>query len=450
MPEQDKQDGPKRRLDRADFLRTAGAVTAGVAAASALGAPTALADRMGRPLRKTTIRFIGLFFLDAEVAAAHQFVNAFNKQSNTVQVEYVQGSWGTISNQMTVAFSSGDVPDVFHYYDAGLVPWGQNGLLSDLRSLVPASIWNDVNAGTLSALTSPKGDRIGLPFETETPVIYYNVDIFKKAGIPPATLAQPWTWDKLKAVGKQLSNPAQGQFGITANWSASEILFKNGLAWQAGATPIHYSGGNYSINVSDAGDQATLAFVQSLFQQQISDIKTLSVDPLATFQKGKTAMAIRGAWARSSLPTPGGKNVNWAVMPFTKGKVVNLGSGAAQTLSIPTSSKNKDAAAEFLAFWGKPANIAAICKASDQIPPSKQAVTLLKSQTKNAPDWLIALAEAADLHGQPYCPGWLDMITKVWNPAMDSLLQGKSSLADFTSTVNSKGTDFVQTAAGNN
>ena len=33
--------------------------------------------------------------------------------------------------------SSGDVPDLFQYYDAGLVPWAANGLLADLEKLLP-------------------------------------------------------------------------------------------------------------------------------------------------------------------------------------------------------------------------------------------------------------------------------------------------------------------------
>ncbi len=49
-------------------------------------------------------------------------------------------------------------------------------------------------------------------------------------------------------------------------------------------------------------------------------------------------------------------------MPFVAGPKANLGTGAAQTLSIPSIAKNKEAAAEFLTWWGQPANVAKISR----------------------------------------------------------------------------------------
>ena len=53
---------------------------------------------------------------------------------------------------------------------------------------------------------------------------------------------------------KNLNNPKNGVWGNKAELVIFEgYLFKNGLAWEAGANPIKYSGGNYSINVNDPG-----------------------------------------------------------------------------------------------------------------------------------------------------------------------------------------------------
>ena len=230
---------------RGQFLRTAGALAAGVGGSLALGVSGAMAERLGHPLtKKTTIRYVGLYWLDTEIKMNHQLVDQFNRQSKSVQVQYVQSNWASIANQMTVAFSSGDVPDVFQFYDAGLVPWGQNGLLSDLRRIVPHGAWTGVNPGTLSALTSHRGDVIGLPFETETPLIFYNVDMLKRAGVQPATINRPWTWTQLRDNAKRLSQPSKGVYGLVAAWTSSQLFFKSGLGWQAGANPIHYNKGS--------------------------------------------------------------------------------------------------------------------------------------------------------------------------------------------------------------
>ncbi|HZS91630.1 MAG TPA: sugar ABC transporter substrate-binding protein [Chloroflexota bacterium] len=436
---------------RATFLRTAAGV-AGTAGALSLGVPGAMADKVGRPLRKTAVKYVGLYWLGSEIKKNLDLVAQFNKQSTLVKVQYVQSSWSAIANQMTVAFSSGDVPDIFQYYDAGLVPWGQNGLVADLRPLLPKDAWADVNPGTLSALTSPHGSLIGYPYETETPLIYYNVDLFQKAGIQPATIDKPWTWDQLLAAAKRVSQPSKGIYGLISNWGSSQTLFKNGIAWQAGATPIHYKTGNYSIDAGDPGDRAAVNFLASFFKAKAADIGTLGADWQGPFLKGKAAMLLIGAWWRSIAPqTPAdrAKTVNWAAMPMTKGKVANLGSGAAQTLSIPTASKNKEAAAEFIAWWGRPENVAAMCLASDQIPPNKRAREIVKNTAGASNYWDMALGEAALLKGQPYCPGWLAMLGKIWDPAMFDVFRGKLTIDQFVAKVNPAGTDLVQTAAGN-
>lgn len=453
MAEQDHLNAVSIEPSRKRFLQTSAGMAAGAAGALILGKRGAMAERVGTPSRAVSVKYMGLYWLDPEIKKNRQLVDAFNKQSKTVKIEYVQSSWSAIANQMTVAFSSGSVPDVFQYYDAGLVPWGQNGLVADLRPLLPKSAWSSVNPGTLSALTSPRGSLIGYPYETEVPLIYYNVDLFRQAGIQPATAGNPWTWDQLAAAAQKLSQPSRGVYGVVAAWASSQLLYKSGLGWQAGSAPIHYSSGNYKIDAGDAGTRAAISFVATLFKNKAADIGTLGADPAATFLKGKTGMLILGAWERSILPkTPpaaGAKTVNWAAMPMVKGKVDNFGSGAAQTLSIPMSSKNKEAAAEFIAWWGRPENVAAICGSSDQIPPNRQAVSLLQHTTGTSDYWNIALAEARSLRGQPYCPGFLAMLGKNWDPAMFDVFRGKLTVDQFVTKVNGPATDYVQTAAGN-
>ncbi len=413
----------------------------------ALGKAAGLRMRSGAS--KTQLTLMGLFFIPSELAAARQIINEFNAQSKTIHVQYVQSSWGAIGSKMTAAFSSGDVPDLFQYYDAGLVPWAANGLLADLKKLMPASTWTEVVPGTLSVLTTASGGVSGLPFETETPLIYYRTDLLAKAGITPATPTTRWTWDQLRSYAQKLNDPKNGVFGINANWSSSELLFKNGLAWEAGANPIKHSGGNYSIDVNDPGTKTAIEYVRSLFANGTADPTSFDIDNVAYFAAGHCAMLIRGAWARSSIPSDkGGSTLKWAAMPFVRGAKANLGTGAAQTLSIPSIAKNREAAAEFLTWWGKPANVAKICEASGQVPPNKAAVASLKSSVGATDYWNFALSESPDLQGQPFSPGWLPMLGTVWDPAMFDYYKGKSTYAQFASKVNSAGTQAVQLAAG--
>ncbi|WDZ83784.1 ABC transporter substrate-binding protein [Micromonospora cathayae] len=430
----------RRHLLRAGAL---GAAAVGLAACGNSGS-----DGTTTSSGKTRVRLMGLFFLQDELAAARQIIDAFNAQSTTIEVQYVQQSWGTIDSKMTVAFSSGDVPELFHYYDAGLIPWGENGLLTDLKTLLPEDSWKNIIPGTLSSLTSPTKGVLGMPFETETPLIYYNTELFTANGIQPATLDNRWTWDQLRDTAARLSKPGDGMYGLSANWQAGEILFKNGLAWQAGAAPIKKDGDTFTIDANDPGTRASIDYLTDLFSRKIADPKGVDGDVVANFMTGSAAMLIRGAWARTQIPTVKGAKVKWAAMPFVKGPQANLGSGAAQTLSIPAAAKNKEAAAEFLRWWSKPENIAKINQAAGQLPPDTAALDVLRSSTNGKDYWDAAIAETAELQGQPYCPGWVPMLGKVWNPAMFAVLKGTSTYDRFAQVVNKDGTAAVRAAAG--
>ena len=400
---------------------------------------------------KTTVSFLPVFWLPNEIKEAQNMVHDFNAQSSDIHVQYLQSSWDYMDTQMTVSLTSGDVPDVFQYYDAGLVAWGQQGLLSDIKKLLPASVVSSVNPATLSGITSPKGEVFGMPFESETPLIYYNVQMLKDAGIEPATLDKRWTWDQLRENAARLTKRDKKIFGITTEWTSLGMMFKAGLGWQAGATPIHQSGSNYSVDPSDNGDRQAILFQQQLFADGSADLNAIGGDAFAQFLSGHAAMFVRGAWARTYMPTikVSGSPIQWSAMPFTVGSVRNLGSGAVQTFNVPAAASNKQAAGEFLTWWSKPEQMARINKAAGQIPPGPQAVDILKSQVGQSPDWAAALGEAADLKGQPYCPGWVSMISKAWDPAMFDVFRGKLSYDDFSAKVQKQATDIVQTAAGN-
>ena len=166
----------------------------------------------------------------------------------------------------------------------------------------------------------------GLPFETETPLVYYRPDLFTKAGITPATLANPWSWDELRANAKKLNDPKNQ---VWALWPTGPrlILFKNGLAWEAGANPIVAKDGSYSINVNDPGTTAAIEFCRSLFADGVATTSTFNTDQVANFAAGHAAMFMTWPWpARSDIGSDkGGAKLDWACMPIGEGRQGELG-----------------------------------------------------------------------------------------------------------------------------
>ena len=75
------------------------------------------------------------------------------------------------------------------------------------------------------------GKVYGLPFAISLPIVYYNMDLVKKAGLDENSL--PKSWDEIIELAKKIN--AQGEadgvmaeWSITGNWLWQAMVFANG------------------------------------------------------------------------------------------------------------------------------------------------------------------------------------------------------------------------------
>jgi sn-glycerol 3-phosphate transport system substrate-binding protein len=71
--------------------------------------------------------------------------------------------------------------------------------------------------------TDRAGNMLSVPFNSSTPILYYNKDAFRKAGLDPS--APPRTWPEVEAASKKLQ-AAGLPCGITTEWP-SWVLVEN-------------------------------------------------------------------------------------------------------------------------------------------------------------------------------------------------------------------------------
>ena len=133
------------------------------------------------------------------------------------------------------AYRSGNAPAILQVYEVGtatmmqakkaVIPvsevFKQAGVPLDEKAFVPtiASYYSDAKTGEL----------ISMPFNSSTPVLYYNKDAFRKAGLNPDQ--PPKTWPELAADAAKLK--ASGMTcGFTTGWQGW-VQIENYSAWQA-------------------------------------------------------------------------------------------------------------------------------------------------------------------------------------------------------------------------
>ena len=61
--------------------------------------------------------------------------------------------------------------------------------------------WNDVISPVRGYYSTTGGNLYSMPFNSSTPILYYNKDHFKKAGLPDKP---PATWDAVESMAKKL------------------------------------------------------------------------------------------------------------------------------------------------------------------------------------------------------------------------------------------------------
>ncbi len=90
--------------------------------------------RDGGPI---TLRFQSLAWQQESVAAVKDLVKEWNATHPDVRVEYVQGSWDSVHDQLLTAFEGGEAPDVVHDASDDLADFAYGGHLADLTGLLP-------------------------------------------------------------------------------------------------------------------------------------------------------------------------------------------------------------------------------------------------------------------------------------------------------------------------
>ena len=121
----------------------------------------------------------------------------------------------------------------------------------------------------ISYYQTPDGELLSMPFNSSTPVLWYNKDAFKKAGIDAA----PTTWDEMKSASEKLVG-AGYKCGFSFGWQ-SWVMIENFSAWHN--TPIGTKENGF------AGLDTEFAFNNDGVKNRLAQVAEWSKDNLFTY-----------------------------------------------------------------------------------------------------------------------------------------------------------------------
>jgi sn-glycerol 3-phosphate transport system substrate-binding protein len=149
-------------------------------------------------------------FWHAMTAVLGERVNDIANKFNASQSEYVvkavhKGSYPETLNAAIAAYRAKQPPHIVQVFEVGTQTMLSSGAVYPVYQLMKdhgvAIDWNDLISPVKGYYSSTGGNLYSMPFNSSTPILYYNKDHFKKAGLPDKP---PPTWDAVESMAKKL------------------------------------------------------------------------------------------------------------------------------------------------------------------------------------------------------------------------------------------------------
>ncbi|WP_108934549.1 ABC transporter substrate-binding protein [Streptomyces ardesiacus] len=380
---------------------------------------------------RITLRFQSLAWQDESVRATKELVREWNAAHPDVRVEYVQGSWDGVHDQLLTSFEGGEAPDIIHDASDDLADFAHGGRLADLTGLLPARLTSDIPRQSWETVTF--GDGVyGVPFLQEPRVLIANATLLKESGVRIPTPADPWTWAEFRQVAKELSG--DGRYGVA--WPLKEPVSATlNLSLSTGGRLFH-RGPDGRVTVRfEAGDQVVPRTVHDQVETDRSASPTTlgsgGSDTLPGFFAGTYAMVPLGFSYRQQIEQQAPEGFDWQVLPAPAGADGLTQGVSPQTLSVAEDSPHKKEAVAFLDFLLRPDHMVRLALGDWMLPTGRQALADPALHTAER-GWATGTALAAHLRPAPAqsVRGYAEWKDKVATPALQEYYSGAIGMDD--------------------
>jgi sn-glycerol 3-phosphate transport system substrate-binding protein len=231
--------------------------------------------------------------------------------------------------------------------------------------------------------TDVDGNMLSFPFNASTPILYYNKDLFRAAGLDPEIA--PKTWPELGMVAKKL-RAAGAVCGFTTSWP-SWINVESFSAFHN--LPISTRANGFG------GFDAVLTFNNPVMVRHIAQLAQWQVDKVfdysgrATtaeprFQNGECGIFIGSSATRADIKANSKFEVGYGMLPYwpdVEGAPQNTSIGGATLWVLRDRPADEyKGVAKFFGFLSKPEVQAAWHQNTGYLPVTRAAFDLTRAQ----------------------------------------------------------------------
>ncbi len=389
-------------------------------------------------------------------AIQRNVVSKFNEAHPNIKLTLQITDYNQAPDILAQQFASGDGPDIVGPMGFG----GSNRFHDEWFDLSPLIVDTnyDLTQFNPELVNMYKTDEglVGLPFAVYPAAVFYNKNIFDKAGLayPPATYGEmytmpdgtkmEWNWDTLTQVARLLTIDQSGRNATEEDFDAKNVaqygyapqyqtINSIGTFWGAGSL----RGEGNSAVIPPPWESAWKWYYEGMWGKQPfipnqNEINTQHFGSGNPFGSAYIAMAITQSWYINISPTnmAGGNQWDLAVLPTYEGKV--HGRVDADTFRIWKGTEHPREAFEVLTYFIGPAS-EDLLRAYGGVPARTADQDAFFTARRQQFSWVnnwTALRDGLNYPDIPSAEGYMPHYADAWNrlTAFGNLLASTDSL----------------------
>lgn len=323
-----------------------------------------------------------------------------NSQDKVVVKAEFQGSYEESLTKLRSVGGTKDAPAITQVFEVGTKYMIDSGYVEPVQTFIDKDNYDlsQLEENILNYYTVD--DKLySMPFNSSTPVLLYNKDAFKEAGLDPEN--PPQTFSEIQEAAKKLTKPNE-QYGfsmLTYGWFVEQLIATQGGLYvdqengRAGDASKSLFNGEEGLRVFKFLDDMNKAGTFGNYGTNWDDIR-------AAFQTGKVAMYMDSSAGVAAAINNSPFEVGAAYIPYAddierQGVIIG---GASLWMSKGIEEEKQDAAWEFMKFLATPESQAKwhVGTGYFAINPAAYEEDIVKAEWEKYPQFKVTVDQLQD------------------------------------------------------